>query len=300
MLKDYFSRYLVNGNALMKILFINVSVFLVLHIINIFFHLFNIEGFFVLVVKWLSLHSDIRLLLVRPWTLLTHMFLHIDFFHILWNMLLLYMAGQIFLEYLGSNRLASLYILGGLCGVLFYMLAYNLFPRFETILSGSYAFGASAGVLAILVAIAFYVPDYTVQLLIFGRVKLIYIAAIFIILDIVNFDKANTGGHIAHLGGAIFGYLYISQYKRGKDWTKGLNQLLRKLKSPFQHKREKVKMKVAYKKRRVSDEEYNSLRVAQQHEIDAILDKISKSGYDSLSKAEKETLFRLSNQDKKH
>jgi hypothetical protein len=222
------------------------------------------------------------------------MFLHYDFFHILFNMLWLYWFGKIFLEYLNPKKLISVYLIGGLAGGLVYVLAFNLFPAFQESVSQSVALGASAAVLAIVMAISFYVPDYTLYLMFFGPVKLKYIAMATVLIDVLSIRSGNAGGHLAHLGGAFFGFLYATQLQRGKDISIGFSRFMDSLFSLFKRR---TKIKVEYKRpegRPETDMEYNARRAAEQRTIDQILDKIARSGYDGLSKEEKEMLFKSS------
>jgi membrane associated rhomboid family serine protease len=248
-----------------------------------------------IIAENLALPSSLELLLQRPWTLVTYMFFHLDFPHIFFNMIWLWSIGTIFVEYLGSKRLFGVYILGGISGALLYLLAANFITGLP--LHG-FLLGASAGVMAIVVGIAVYVPDYTVNLLLFGPVKLKWLALIsFILTSIIDFS-ANTGGKVAHIGGALFGFLYILQYKKGRDLTRGVTAITGWFSSASGPKT-KSHLKVKHRKRPISDEEYNASKAVEQQVIDSILDKISKSGYDSLSKREKEILFKASNKDKK-
>jgi len=288
MFKEYYDRLVKNGNALTRLIVINVVVFLILNILNVIFFLLNINGFLTEAAYWLSLKSNIQFLFLHPWSIITHMFTHVEFFHLFWNMILLFMSGRIFLEFISGKKLFAVYILGALSGALLYILAYNLFPKFNEAVATSYAIGASAGVLAILVSIAVYVPNYIVHLMFIGRVKLVYVASVFILLDILNFDKGNFGGHIAHIGGAIFGVVYGNYYKKGIDISSWFSNFIDRLKI-----KKRSRLKVEYK-RPVSDYDYNSSKVEKQKKMDEILDKISKSGYESLTKQEKAILFDIS------
>lgn len=288
-----FKNQFKSGSALIKLIFINVAVFLLVHIIGLFLWFFNIQNGAELLVSWLALPAGVIQILYKPWTIISYMFLHEQFFHIFMNMLILYFGGQIFLQFLNQKKLVSTYLLGGLSGGLLYILAFNLFPVFTPIKNMSIALGASASVMAVLIAAATYVPNFVVRLIFLGNVKLKYIALVYIILDIVSIPKGNAGGHIAHIGGALFGFIYIQQLKKGSDFTVGFNRFLDMLKSLFKPKK---KMKVVYKNKSKTrnDYEYNAKKKANQQKIDAILDKISKSGYDSLSKEEKAILFEQS------
>lgn len=277
-----------NADALIKLIIVNVFLFVALKLLNAFFTLFNISnpGF----LQWLAVPASLDSLIARPWTLITYLFTHENFFHILFNMLWLYWLGKIFLEYLGNRKLLAVYLLGGISGAFLYILAFNTFPAFKTILPFSYAIGASAGILAIVIATATLLPDYKISLLFFGNISLKYIAAFSVLLDLINISESNAGGHIAHLGGALFGFVYIKQLQKGINLSKWLEFLP---KSFMRFSSFKSKMKVVHK-RPITDEEFLANKKQRQEVIDQILDKIAKSGYDSLSKKEKEILFKVS------
>ncbi len=278
-----------NGSALIKLIFINVAVFLVVNIISLILYFFTIENGMIHVISSLSLPADLSQLIHRPWTVITYMFLHEEIFHLLFNMLVLYFGGQIFLQFLNNKKLVATYLLGGISGGFLYILLFNILPVFKGVSTISIALGASASVMAILIAAATYVPNFVVRLIFLGNVKLKYIALVYVLLDMVSIQKENPGGHIAHLGGALFGYLYIRQLQKGNDIASGLHWLLDYLKNLFSFKR---KLKVVYKSpKSKNDYEFNAQKKANQQRIDVILDKIAKSGYDSLSGEEKAILF---------
>lgn len=283
-------RTFKQGNMLTRLIYINLGVYLLVILFKIVQFLFQVPGDNLL-VEWLALPADLSQLVFQPWSVISYMFLHQEFLHILFNMLWLFWLGKIFLEYLSGKQLLNVYLLGGLTGAAFFVLSYNIFPVFNQVLPNSVALGASAGVLAIVVATAVYVPDYTVYLMFLGRVKLKYIALVSVLLDFVFLVDGNVGGHLAHIGGAAFGFLYISQIKKGKDISKGFGRMLDAVFSWF---KAKPKMKVTYKKRGETDIEYNTRKNYEKKEMDKILEKIAKSGYESLNKKEKEILFRQS------
>lgn len=274
----------------MKLIFVNVGVFLLVHLVGLIFWLFSIANGSDLLVYWTALPADLSNLIVKPWSLITYMFLHESLMHILMNMLVLYFGGQLFVHFLNPKKLVGVYLLGGLSGGLLYILFFNLFPVFENLLSSSLALGASASVMAVLVAVATYVPNYVVRLVFLGNVKLKYIALVYVLLDIISIRQGNSGGHIAHIGGALLGFLFAKQLLAGKDITSGITQWLAYFQSFFSPKK---KMKVVYKKqgKSKSDYDFNAQKNVNQQKIDAILDKISKSGYDSLTGEEKAILF---------
>jgi len=287
---DEIKKSFKDGSLLTKIIYVNIAVFVIVNLLSSVLFLFGAEA--PDITKWFAVPASLSSLLVKPWTLFTYMFLHQDFFHLLFNILYLYFGGRIFQDLLGEKRLISTYILGGLSGAVLFILSYNIFPVFNVALPDARALGASAAVLAIIVAIATKVPNYVVNLVFLGAVKLKYIAIVLVVLDLISFQKGNAGGHIAHLGGALFGFFYIKQLEKGKDWSLWYFAWTNAIKSLFK-KADKSKVKVVYKnqgsKRKSTKQNDN-----EQEIVDKILDKISKSGYDSLSKEEKDFLFRAS------
>ena len=277
-----------DANKLNRLIYINVAVFLFLSAISIITYLFNNEAFSMKVLRLFAVPASLKTLAMKPWTLITYMFTHKDILHILFNMLWLYWFGRIFLEYLDQRKLVAVYILGGISGAIVYVLSFNIFPVFTSLIPESVAIGASASVMAIVVAIAAYVPNYPVHLLLIGRVKIIWIAVgIFVLTSFMDFS-VNSGGKLAHMGGALFGYLYIVNLRKGKDPGRTLNRIIDSIASLFKARKEK--MKVSYSRKK-TDYEYNKAKAERQEKIDKILDKISKGGYDSLTKEEKDLLF---------
>ncbi len=293
-ISDELKRFISTANTLTKLIVINVVVFVIVQIIMTIYSLYRSEIMFEPILQLFMVPSWTHTLIRQPWSIFTYMFLHQDIMHILFNMLWFYVFGKIFLEYRGGKKLTTVYILGGISGAILYVLAFNIFPAFQNIVEGSHALGASASIMAIVVATAVMVPDYPLNLILLGRIPLKYIAIFSVILDVINIRSGNAGGHIAHLGGVIFGGIYMWQFKSGVDigkWFENLVQSVANLLKP------KPRMRTAYnanKRRPISDEEFVSSKKAFQEEIDRILDKIAKSGYDSLTKDEKDKLFRAS------
>lgn len=287
------------GSSLTKLIYVNLGVFLLVYIGFILFMLFHkspmgVQGksleYHGLFLKYLMVPTDLNELLKYFWTPITYMFLHFRFLHILFNLLWLYWFGRIFLKYLNEKQLLTTYLLGGLSGALIFILGYNVFPG----LGSGIALGASAAVMAVVFAISFYSPNYEIYLIFFGPVKIKHIAIVYIVIDIfIQVGADNFGGYLTHLGGAAYGYLFAWQLKKGKDMGKGFSRFLDALVSLFQRK---PKMKVAYKNqaKNMDDFDYNKNKAEAQREVDRILDKIAKSGYDSLTKKEKEMLFKMS------
>ena len=279
-----------NGSNLTRLIYINIAVFILITIVAVIGFLLNNPEISGKSLDHFSVPSSIKALLVRPWSLITYMFVHKDIWHILFNMLWLYWFGRIFIEYLDQRKLVAVYLLGGISGAIVYILSFNIFPAFTGVVAESVAIGASASVMAIVVAIAAYVPDYTVQLFLFGRIKIKYMAlAIFVLTSIMDFS-VNSGGKLAHIGGAFFGYFYIINLRQGRDIGKGFNRIIDFFVTVF---KPRTKLKVTYKKA-TTEYEYNKTKSEYQTGINRILDKISKGGYDSLTKEEKETLFKES------
>jgi membrane associated rhomboid family serine protease len=279
-------KMLRSGSRLYQLIAVNVIVFLAINIPAVLEWLFTGTRYVIdfYTNDYLALPSHLHTLLTRFWTPLTYMFMHAGILHILFNMLWLYWFGQIFEEFLGNKRLLGLYLLGGFAGAVFFVAAYNLFPAFTS--SGAYldatVVGASASVMAIIVATATQLPNYTIPLMFIGPVKLKWIAMFIVVMDFILIAGANAGGEIAHMGGALFGFIYIKQLQRGNDWVAAIAGI-------FKSRRKLSNLKVAA---RNSGKKASVL--PRQEEIDRILDKISVTGYDSLTKEEKEILFRAS------
>ena len=275
------------ANTLTRLIYFNVFVFLVFLIFAILSFLFDNPDIESTLLDLLAIPASLNKFLVRPWTLVTYMFTHKDIWHILFNMLWFYWFGKIFLEYLDQRKLVAVYLLGGISGAIVYVASFNIFPAFTGMVSDSVAIGASASVMAVVIAAAAYVPDYTIILFLLGRIKIKYVAlAIFILTSFMDFS-VNSGGKLAHIGGAFFGLLYILNLRKGRDIGKGFNKIIDFFATIFKPRK---KLKVSYKKP-ATDYDYNKIKADHQERINQILDKISKGGYDSLTKEEKELLF---------
>ena len=280
-LKSFF----LQKTALSRLMQINIVIWLICLFISVFTWLFNVSDIS-FVTKLFAVPSDISLLAEKPWTVFTYMFLQEAFWHLFFNMLMLYYGGKIFLQYFSQKQLLLTYIFGGLVGALFFILAFNAFPVFENMKGQAVALGSSASVLSILIAAATYRPDYTLNLFLLGQVKMKWVAIIFVVVDFLSISKGNSGGHIAHLGGALWGFLYAFMLKNDFDIYKIFK------------KKAKIRIKTVnsenYHQRPKTDEQYNVERAMEQEEIDRILEKIAKNGYSSLNDREKEFLFRQS------
>ena len=285
---DFISKIKYNfkqGSILSKLIYINVGLFLIVRLLAVAFTLFNMNADTVLF--WLQVPSSPIQLLYRPWTLLTYMFTHFDFLHIIFNMLWLYWFGGLFLNFFSERQLGGLYVIGGLAGALLYIVSYNFFPYFSNVAAHSTLMGASASVMAIVFAVSFYKKDMEISLLLIGRIKLIYLALFTLGIDLLAITSDNAGGHIAHIGGALSGILYASQYIKGKDLTTPFNKFIDFVVNLM---RRKPRMKVTHR-RTENDWEFNARKHQEQEVIDRILDKLKRSGYESLSDNEKKQLF---------
>ena len=254
----------------MRIILINVGVFVAYALLRL---VFFVVGLHWELTPWLAVPADLGPLLLRPWTLLSYMFFHEDLLHILFNMLCLWWFGQIFMQNYSGKQLRGVYLLGGLSGAVLFVLAYNLLPAFNA--HGALALGASASVMAVMLAAATTQPNSTIGLLLIGMVPLKYVALAIVLIDIVSIPLSNAGGHIAHLGGALYGLAFARLLTRGRDISRPLAGLRRRQRPKHPAK--------GYAPPR---------HTAQEQHIDRILDKISRSGYDSLSPSEKAALFR--------
>lgn len=281
LVNDFKSNFNKPDNGVIQLILINVVVFVVMGTIFVFSKLFGNETIYNFLLANIYLPGYIEPFLHKPWTLITYFFAHSGPFHILFNLLALYWFGRIIHEYLGNRRLINLYILGGIFGGLLYLLACNTIPFF--IEKGPMVLvGASASVIAIMVAAAVLLPDYSFYLVFLGPVKIKYIVGVLIFLYFLGSVGNNAGGNVAHLGGAFLGFIYVRQLKSGRDLGRPINWMakqLRNLRRPH--------LKVSYRDRG------NTSDVTQK-EIDIILDKISRSGYNSLSKEEKDKLYKAS------
>ncbi|ALJ06263.1 protease [Pseudalgibacter alginicilyticus] len=267
-------------NILEKLIAINVFIFLLGLILK---PLFNIT------LNWLELPSDLGDFIFQPWAIITYAFVHYDFLHILFNMLWLYYIGKFFLNLFSPKLALNVYFLGAICGGLLFMVAYSLFPN---VFGKTHLVGASASVRALLIFICAYMPYQEVHFFTF-RLKLWYIGFAIVILDVIGLFGINTGGNLAHLGGAALGYFYAIQYVKGRDIGKGFERYMDVITSMFKSSKKSPLKTVHKNKSKVggfTKGEFNQFN--NQKKIDVILDKISKSGYESLTSEEKEFLFR--------
>ena len=271
-----------------KLIAINVLVFIIMGLITALIS--------PTVEDWFALPKDFFDFLIQPWSLITYSFLHGGIFHILWNMYILYVAGRIVLNLFDGKRFLNIYFLGVILGGLLFLLSYNIFPTLVGI--NASLIGASAGVMAVLIFVCTYIPNQEVRL-IFFNVKLWQIGLFVVLMDLVQIPLGgNVGGRIAHLGGALLGYVYARQLYKGTDIGEGFSKFVDGIANLFKKSEKKSPLKTVYRKQRPSTStsaKYD--KQTQQKKIDAILDKISKSGYESLSKAEKDFLFKAGKED---
>lgn len=277
------------GSISQQFIYINIGIFVLTALVSIVGMLFNVGNSW---MEWLELPAWLPQFIKQPWSLVTYMFLHANILHLLFNMLWLYSFGQLFLLFFSARHFRGLFFLGGLCGGLLYIVAYNVFPYFSSYIYNSYLLGASASVLAIVIATAVREPEYRVSLMLFGQIRLKYLALIVVVTDLLFVTSNNAGGHIAHLGGALAGWWFVAGLQKGTDVTRWINNLIDWLLGGWKVKRapKKPKMKVHYGGR-AGDYEYNARKKEQNDEIDRILDKLKKSGYQSLTTEEKNRLF---------
>ena len=276
------------SSILNKIIYLNIGIFLFISIFESFAFITqtNIQYY----LEKFYLPADTNKIIARPWTFLTYMFLHNNILHLLFNMIWLHFGSKLFLQYFNGKQLLSVYILGGISGGLFYMFCFNILPAFTNITNNSVLLGASSSVIAIFIAISSYKPNYKVLLPLIGNIQLKYIALSLIILDLVNIEVSNAGGHISHLGGAIFGFLYVSLLKKGIDISVNFYKFI----GYFTFSKKNKEKKTYKRKQKFNDDFFLSKKAEKQKKINIILEKISKSGYESLSKVEKEILFKES------
>lgn len=269
-----------NAGIVEKLIYINVGVFLLVHLLNVVGFLFQSETN--ILVKWLSLPDTFQEFIIKPWTLVSYGFLHTGFIHILSNLVALFFIGNLFRQYFTYKQLLNFYLLGTVFGGIIYLISYNSFPVFTQGKEQNVLLGASAGISAIFVGIATYIPNYEIKIPLIGFVKLWILAAIWVAMDVIQIPSGNAGGHLAHLGGTLFGFLYVKLLgNKDFDLRKQFEKVFKKNKKPF---------KTVYKSKNKQKQQPSNKENQQQ--VDIILDKISKSGYNALTKAEKEFLFK--------
>ncbi|MCL2327913.1 MAG: rhomboid family intramembrane serine protease [Bacteroidetes bacterium] len=296
LIKDLQTQF-KHGTTLNRLIFINIAVFALINIFALFSWLVTqsvTSAFTEAIMANIQTYLNPEVLIRKPWTLITYMFVHKGFLHLLFNMLWLFWFGRIFIDMLKGKRLFAVYVLGGIFGALFAVAMFQIIPALQAqAMMGTVSMiGASAAVLAVVVATATYFPNYQVFLLFFGQVRLKYLALVMVALDIISVPGLNSGGVLSHLGGALFGVVWAWQLKQGNDIAAWFGRLCDWFTGLFA---EKPKMRVSYrnKKSNISDVQFEEIGkvAASQAEIDVILDKISKHGYDSLTKREKDLLF---------
>jgi membrane associated rhomboid family serine protease len=295
-LEEFKNAFRKPNNGHVQLIIINVVVFLVLAIFRVFSTASGFGDFFENIHLQLAIPASFFSFLTKPWTIITYAFIHdlTGIFHILFNMLVFYWFGKLFIEYLGSDKLIALYLLGAIAGGIFYLLVYNTIPFYSERIPVYGMVGASSAVYAVLVATATLLPDYTFFLLFLGPVRIKYIALAYIVISFLGSVGTNAGGNIAHLGGALMGYIYIKQLQVGVNWGSWITAVLSWIKGLFISQ---PKVKVSYRSydaRKKSEKKSTKQSSASQEEIDTILDKISDRGYESLTKEEKEKLFNAS------
>ena len=284
------------GSMLMRFIFINIAVCVILHLATLV--AWMITGDQAAVLQWVELPSDLSLLIRRPWTLVTYMFSHYALLHILFNMLWLYWLGRIFMEYFSPKQLTGVYLLGGWGGALLFLLAYNLMPS----LAGNSVFliGASASVLAVIVATAVYAPDYKIGLLFLGEVAIKWVAIVTVAIYLIGMETGNIGGNIAHIGGALVGAWFALRIKRGRDITRPLNAVLdavvgifngRSFSWPAARRSSKARPQQETTQQRQQPSRFDTV---SEEELDRVLKKIKDAGYDALTDAERDMLFKAS------
>ena len=301
-------QQLSHGNMITRIIIVNVAVFVAINLLKIILRLTNewqIPDLYTDILHFLCISADPWLILFRPWTLISNMFLHEGIIHILFNMLFLYWFGRIVGDLIGDRKILPLYLMGGLAGGFAFFLSANLIGYSGG--AANFALGASAAVMAIVLAAGVLAPDYVIRLILLGDVRLKYIVAVLILFDLVSIgDNSNTGGHFAHLGGALFGWFFVTQLRNGNDLSEPVNRWLDQLGEMWDRLTDRVqgkprKPRVVYRntskmKSRAAQPHAASDNESPVHQekLDTILDKIKQSGYDSLSSEEKEFLFNAS------
>jgi membrane associated rhomboid family serine protease len=285
------------GGITQRLIFWNVGLFVLPMVLFSICSLFNIHIPFLRwdvpgALDWFSLSSNPADLLWKPWSLIGYAFLHAGFLHLLFNMMMLYFAGRLFLTFFTQKQMFGLYVLAGVFAGLVFIASYNLLPMLAAG-GDTKMVGASAAIMAILIAAAVYAPYYQIRLLLIGTVKLWHVAIVFVLLDLIQASTGNTGGHLAHLGGALFGLVYVKVLQSGTDLSKGVSATLDFFADLFKPRKSTPFKKVHKNNNPPVKTAVRNTKDITQKQIDDILDKISKSGYDSLTKEEKEFLFKV-------
>lgn len=281
-------------NIVGKFIYANVAVYIIVVLIGVFSVLFNAGNMGNDIIKYFELPSSLTMLVRHPWTLFTYMFMHEQFTHILWNMFALYFFGRIFIDFYSIRHFVGTYIIGGLFGGLAFVLSYNLFPYFAPYVDNSYLIGASASVLAVVVAAAVRNPAYRINLLLVGSIKLSTFAIVTVAISVFMLSGNNAGGNFAHLGGAAAGWFVAYMLNKGVDVTSIVNVPIDWFFALFKKDNRSKKKKAKFKYSaggRSADYEYNARKKEKEADVDKILEKIKKGGYSSLSDEEKKRLF---------
>lgn len=292
------------GSMVIQLILVNIFVYVADNVVRLLFLLVSKGYLYDSFADWFLFCAGLDKLIYKPWSIITYMFFHADLWHLGFNMYALYIFGQILVNYIGNRKILPVFILGGIAGALLCIVMFNLIPALQPNLYYP-MLGASAGVMAIVLAAATLQPEHELNLLFFGPVRIKYIALFFILLDLTTITKSNPGGHIAHLGGAIFGYFFIRQLQQGTDWSLTFNRLIEKMTVFINGLIRKKNMRAYTNPPKTGSTntrftQSNSGKTppaaanSNQEKLDSILDKIAKSGYESLSREEKEFLFKMS------
>jgi membrane associated rhomboid family serine protease len=281
------------NNSAVQLILINVGVFIILFVLRLVLRILQLPEVAEIINNQFLLHADLSRTLYKPWTFITYAFNHAGIFHIFWNMIGLFWFGRLFNEYLGSQRLVNLYVIGAIAGGIVYVAVFNFIGAYQN----SALIGASGAIYAIVIATAIFMPNYRFNLILIGPVKIIYIALFFILISLFDMERGNNiGGNLAHLAGALIGFVYIHQFKKGRELGTFVFKATEFLKSFFvKRPAVKVSHRSSQGKQKKATKTQKSTGSVPQSEIDAILDKISDRGYESLTKEEKEKLFNASN-----
>lgn len=277
------------GNMVTRLVIINIVGFLSINLIRLILWLGNagvVHPLYYQIRKYLTLSSEPWFDLTHPWVLITSIFLHESFWHLLWNMLFLFWFGRIVGDLIGNHRVMPIYLLGGIFAGLIFILSAQFMPFGNH--GEIYALGASGAVMALVVAAGMIAPDYGLHLILIGEVKLKYVVAVLVVLDLISLaNDSNTGGHFAHLGGAFFGYMFIVLIREGMDLSTGVNSLFASIGGLFQPGRSKKGPRLVYVHENPKQKKASSREENPQKKLDAILEKIKQKGIESLTEEER-------------
>jgi membrane associated rhomboid family serine protease len=290
------------GNTLVVLIGMLAIIFCVFQFVGLIYRLTerDIDAYYQNIFNWLTLPADFDKMMTRPWTILSHMFVHDKVLHMLGNLLWIAAFGYILQDLAGNTKLIPLFIYGGLTGGFFFVLANNIFPKLAAVSASALPFeGASAGVMAIVIATTALAPDYRIFPMLNGGIPLWVLSVIFVIIDMAAIAGSNNGIFVAHVAGGVVGMLFVLRLRRGKDWSVPMNKFFNYIGNLFNPEKGNWKKTAKYELHYKSNnaQPYKKIPNITQKRIDEILDKINQQGYRFLTDEERDILKRAAEDD---